>query len=112
MHLQGPYDGLGGTLKRLTAKASLQRTTTNQIIQPLEVFNFCRENVTGIHCMWVGNDTVEELYREKLEARYSLAKQIRGTQTFHQFDPVPNTTKVIVKYVSSDIAGFEKQTSR
>ena len=62
--------------------------------------------------MWVGNDTVEELYREKLEARYSLAKQIRGTQTFHQFDPVPNTTKVIVKYVSSDIAGFEKQTSR
>ena len=62
--------------------------------------------------MWVGNDEVEELYRTKLEARYSLAKQIRGTLGFHQFEPILNSSKVIVKCVSSDEQGYEKETSK
>ena len=62
--------------------------------------------------MWVGNDAVEELYRDKLQARYSLAKRINGTLGYHQFDPIPNTSKVVVKHVSSDLVGFEKETSK
>ena len=47
-----------------------------------------------------------------VQARYALAKQIKGTLGFHQFEPVPNSTTIIVKAVSSDVQGFEKQTSK
>ena len=66
----------------------------------------------GIHCIWVPNEEVEELYTEKLQARYARAKQIHGTLGYHQFEPVPNSTKIIVKAVSSDVQGFEKQTAK
>lgn len=36
-HGKGPSDGLGGTVKRLAAKASLQQPFENQILTPLEL---------------------------------------------------------------------------
>lgn len=44
-HGKSACDGIGGTLKRLTAKASLQRTTCRQILTPLDMFNFCKESI-------------------------------------------------------------------
>lgn len=40
-HGKFPCDGLRGTLKRLTAKASLQKTLSDQILTAIEVFEYC-----------------------------------------------------------------------
>ena len=47
-HGKSPCDGLGGTTKRLTTRASLQRTIDNQITCAEEMFNFCADEIEGI----------------------------------------------------------------
>jgi hypothetical protein len=46
-HEKSACDGIGGTVKRLTAKASLQRPVNKQILTPKNMFDFCQESVTG-----------------------------------------------------------------
>ena len=47
-HGKTACDGIEGTAKRLTLKASLQRPVHNQIITPRDMFSFCSENISGI----------------------------------------------------------------
>ena len=58
-HGKGPCDGLGGTLKRLATKASLQRCSeglnTEPILTPMAFFEFCKEN-TSINCVFTTYD--------------------------------------------------------
>lgn len=46
-HGKSPCDGIGGTVKRLTAKASLQRPVDGQILTPRDMFKFCQESLQG-----------------------------------------------------------------
>ena len=46
-HEKSACDGIGGTVKNLTAKASLQRPIDKQILTPLDMFNFCEESIQG-----------------------------------------------------------------
>ena len=46
-HGKGPCDGIGGTTKRLTARASLQRPESDQICTPEAMFLFCKNSVHG-----------------------------------------------------------------
>ena len=39
LHGKNACDGIGGTVKRATAKASLQRVVSDQILTPLDMFN-------------------------------------------------------------------------
>ena len=41
--------GIGGTVKRLSTKASLNRRAHNQILTPLDMFSYCESDVTGIN---------------------------------------------------------------
>ena len=47
-HGKSPCDGLGGTVKHLTALESLKRPYRNQILSAKAVFDFCNANVKGI----------------------------------------------------------------
>ena len=40
-HGKSPCDGIGGTVKRVTARASLQRPKQSHILTPLQMFDFC-----------------------------------------------------------------------
>ena len=40
-HGKSPYDGLGGTIKRITVRTSLQRHKEHHILTPSDMFNFC-----------------------------------------------------------------------
>ena len=40
-HGKSPCDAIGGTVKRVTARASLQRPRGNKILTPLDMFEFC-----------------------------------------------------------------------
>ena len=86
-HGKGACDGLGGTVKRSAARASLQRPVENQILTPLDLFHYCRDSITSIKSFFVSAAEVE-LVAKELEQRFSLAKPITGTQKFHQFIPL------------------------
>lgn len=84
-HGKGPCDGIGGTLKRLARRASLQGTANIQT--PESLYNWCHVNVTNIQSFYVPSSEIEET-EKLLEKRFKSAKPIRGTQSFHSFIPV------------------------
>ena len=47
-HGKSPCDGIGGTVKRLTARASLQRLSQEQILTSDEMFAFCQQEIKWI----------------------------------------------------------------
>ena len=47
-HGKWPCDGIGGTVKRLAAKDSLQRPYCEQIMTPRQLFQFAEDNISGI----------------------------------------------------------------
>ena len=47
-HGKSACDGIGGTVKREAARASLRATTTGHILTPQQLFEWCSINITGI----------------------------------------------------------------
>ena len=48
-HGKSAADGIGGTVKRTAAKASLQRPFQDQILTPKQHFDFVSKEIRGIH---------------------------------------------------------------
>jgi hypothetical protein len=99
-HGKSPCDGLGGTLKRLTARASLQRTLSNQIITARQVFEYCKEEIKGIFVSFISIEQMDPV-RSMLETRFSTVSTLPGTRSFHQFVPLSETV-MATKRVSED----------
>ena len=47
-HGKSPCDGIGGTIKREAANASLRAAVTNQILTPEQLFLWAKENINGV----------------------------------------------------------------
>ena len=47
-HGKSPCDGIGGTVKRLVIRASLQPPISNQILTSDKMFEFCVKEIKGI----------------------------------------------------------------
>ena len=86
-HGKGPCDGVGGTVKRLTARASLQRPEKEQIVTPEEMFAFCSEHISGITFVYVSGEAIDLMRQTVLEERFMNARVLRGTRGFHYFEP-------------------------
>jgi hypothetical protein len=56
-HRKGPADGIGGTVKRLAAKTSLQKVYNSQIQTTHEQFNYCNRNI-HITCFCVQEEQI------------------------------------------------------
>ena len=52
-HGKSPCDGIGGTVKKLTSQASLQRLTSDQILSAKEMFMFCKGKIEGIKFAYI-----------------------------------------------------------
>ncbi len=90
-HGKGPCDGIGGTVKRLAARASLQKPYSDQIMTARDLFHFTTENIPSVAARF----TTEEEHKaeaEKLAERFSLGKTIKGTQRLHAFHPISDLT--------------------
>jgi len=85
-HGKGPCDGVGGTLKRLAAKASLQRVN-NPIRTPKELFDWATEALPSITCCYSTNDEYKE-EEKRLSARFEKAVVIKGTLKYHCMIPI------------------------
>ena len=86
-HGKGPCDGVGGTVKRLTARASLQRPEKDQIVTPEHMFKFCKDNIAGITFIFVSTETINAVKEAVLKERFVKARVLRGTRGFHYFEP-------------------------
>ena len=58
-----PCDGIGGTVKRLVAQASLQATTQSQILIGPDMFKWASENIPGVKFLCVCVCLLKVLYR-------------------------------------------------
>ena len=52
--------GVGGTVKHLATRASLQRPLDNQILTPYQLFKFASQDISGITSFYVDSETVKK----------------------------------------------------
>ena len=99
-HGKLPCDGIGGTVKRLVPTASLQSSTTGQILSAQVMLEYCQKLISGIKFVYV---TAEEmmLTQKKLAYRFSIATTMTGTRSLHQYTP-SSTLIIKMKRVSED----------
>lgn len=86
-HGKSACDGLGGTVKRLVTRASLQRPLHDQILTPLKMFDWAQSNILGMNFVFVTNQEYNDI-QPKMESRYSKTVVLNGTRSFHCFIPV------------------------
>ncbi|KYM95059.1 hypothetical protein ALC62_14305, partial [Cyphomyrmex costatus] len=98
LHGKGPCDGLGGVIKRLAAKASLQNVN-DPINTPEKFFLWVNKNIVNINTKFF---SIQEYKTEmlELEDRFRKAKMIPGTLKHHSFIPRKNG-KIEIKITSS-----------
>lgn len=100
-HGKSACDGIGGTVKRLAGRASLQRPFQDQIQTPEDLFSWARENIKGVRVIWVPKAAVTER-RAHLASRFSTAKAIKGTRSLHYFKPISLSTMLVSVTSSSE----------
>ena len=103
-HGKGACDGLGGTVKRLAARASLQRPYDDQIMTPRQLFDWASTNVPAVHFGYCSTDDYQG-EQHNLEQRFNQSRTIPGTRKLHSFVPASNS-KVRVRVFSA----FKEET--
>ena len=87
-HGKSACDGVGGFVKRVTRKASLQRPLDNQIINAQSVFKYCQDElVSCIHFIYIEQSDVQASRLQDL-SRALQVNTIPGTMSFHNFVPL------------------------
>ena len=109
-HGKGPCDGVGGSVKRLAASASLQRPFENQIQTPEDLYKRAKSCIPNNAFAYVSSQEVEE--EALLNKRFELACRVPRTQQLHssapsqtlshlQARPFSTSTKICMVKVSS-----------
>ena len=108
-HGKGACDGLGGTVKRLAARASLQRPYNDQLMTPRQLFDWASVNVPAAHFGYCSNEDYKSEQRI-LDPRFQQSRTIPGTRKLHSFVPVSNSTVEVRSYSASDASRKERVT--
>lgn len=91
-HGKGACDGIGGTVKRLASRASLQRPLDNQISTARKLYEWASESIKNIaFCFCTENEHSDA--ENFLKERFGKTVTIAGTRMYHSF--VPNGSNVI-----------------
>ena len=75
-HGKGPCDGVGGTVKRLATRASLQRPN-NPILTPRQFFEFAQETISAVTFAFTTTED-HEVHRKLLQERLASARTVPG----------------------------------
>ena len=108
-HGKGACDGIGGTVKRLAARASLQKPTNDQIMTPHQLFDWASCSIPAVHFDYCSSDDYEA-EEKKLEERFAKSRTIPGTRKLHSFIPVSND-RIKVKVFSLSTTSREERVS-
>ena len=98
-HGKLPCDGIG-TMKRVTARASLQKTTSGHILTAEQMFKFCKEAIPSVNFVYITANEINTGH-SKLDHQYSITETIPGTQSYHPYIPTSNST-IKLKRASCD----------
>ena len=98
-HGKGACDGLGGTVKRLAARTSLQRPYNDQIMTPRQLYDWAKVSIPNIHFEYSSIDDYKK-ESEHLQQRFLTSRTIPGTRKYHSFVPI-SKDKVNVSFYSS-----------
>ena len=99
-HGKSSCDGIGGTVKRLTSRASLQRPSSDQILDVTKMLEFCEGNIQNIQTLFISKERMENVRKELMD-RFSLGRTIPGTRSYHYFEPV-STSTIAFKYTAEE----------
>ena len=103
-HGKEACDGIGGTVKRLAHRASLQRREHSQITTPKGLFEWAVGRFENISFAF--STTAEyERKQEFLKSRFSKAVLIKNTRKFHSFETATEPKHVLCKIVSNSDIG-------
>ena len=84
-HGKSACDGIGSTVKQITAQASLKKTMTGQI---LDVDKMFETNIKNIQFIMVYKTEINEV-RLLFQPRFTMGKSsLPGTLCFHHFIPI------------------------
>ena len=87
-------------MKRLAARASLQRPYNQQIMTPRQLYNWAHDNIPAIFFHYC---SIEEYKAEEqfLQDRFARACTIAGTRKPHFFIPSSESTLLTKQYSNS-----------
>ena len=94
-HGKSPCDGIGGTVKRTTTTASLQRTTINHILTVDSMYAFCVVNIKSITFIQIFKETM-------IIVRFETSNTLPGTRSHHHYIPLSKNT-IAFKQTSEDV---------
>ncbi|KZS06523.1 Cc8L18.2-like protein [Daphnia magna] len=106
-HGKNACDGIGGTVKHLARRASLQRPIDNQILRPSDLLSWASESIEGIKFFYVNQSEID-VNSEKLLSRFEKSVTIKGTHKLHCFIPLSNGI-IQVSRTSCPDSKLEKQ---
>ena len=85
-------------MKRLVSRASLQKPSSEQILDHQAMFNFCVSDIPNIDFLFINkNELVTK--REMLTNRFEKTYAVPGTRSFHMFQPLSSScisVKIVV----------------
>ena len=91
-------DGVGGSIKRLAARASLQRAIHNQILNLHQLYDFAKIEIPGMTSFYVDKQQVD-VVSKFLTSIYENTRHFRGSRKNHQF--IPNGRGLFKNYLIS-----------
>ena len=108
-HGKGACDGVGGTVKRLAARASLQQHYDQQIMTPRQLFEWAVNNILAIAFQYL---TMDDYKSEMifLEEHFQQSRIIPGTRKLHCLIPLSRNKLSTKVYSSSAISKIERVT--
>ena len=96
-------------MKRLAARASLQKPYDQQIMTPRQLFDWAAKNVQATFFQYCSLDDYKKA-AIFLEKRFKQARTIPGTRRLHSFTPVSKTIISTKEYSSSTSLKEERVT--
>jgi hypothetical protein len=81
----------------LAARTSLQKPQDNQILTPLDIYSWLKENFKSIHLKYIQFSEVEDT-RVNLQTEFDVVQPVPGTCNYHAFIPIIETCLVVKKH--------------
>ncbi|GBN58021.1 hypothetical protein AVEN_226241-1 [Araneus ventricosus] len=100
-HGKTECDGIGGTVKRLARKQSLQQYLDRQITTTNELFEFCKVNIANITFQHISKEAVDSTSLT-LESRLKDTQTLPGTRLLHNFQPIDDLGMIEARRISRD----------
>ncbi|KAL5510770.1 hypothetical protein EMCRGX_G006371 [Ephydatia muelleri] len=105
-HGKSAADGIGGTVKRTAAKASLQHPKEDQILTPAQLYHFVSSEIKGMHFSFATLNKHEEEAR-LLSERYKHSRTVPRTRSQHCVVPYTQSSVEVRQFSASPIKRIE-----